>query len=82
MDNGLLYHHETIMGHKVNQLCLPECRIPIVLKMGGSWCAIRGTHGGQVYEIPDKIEFLVPENGRTYSFVLLNLHNMSVEGTN
>ena len=34
VDSGLLYHRETIMGHKVNQLCLPECRIPIVLKMG------------------------------------------------
>ena len=34
IENGLLYHRETVCGHKVNQLCLPECRIPIVLKMG------------------------------------------------
>ena len=34
IDDGLLYHRETIFGHKVNQLCLPECRIPIVLRMG------------------------------------------------
>jgi len=81
MDNDVLYHHETIMGHKVNQLCIPECRIPIVLKMGHD-APFTGHMGGQVYEIPDKIEFLVPKNGRTYSFVLLNLHNMSVEGTN
>ena len=32
--DGLLYHHETLMGHRVNQLCLPECRVPIVLRMG------------------------------------------------
>ena len=32
--DGLLYHHETLMGHRVNQLCLPACRVPIVLRMG------------------------------------------------
>jgi hypothetical protein len=34
IDNGLLYHRDTILGHKVKQLCLPECRVPIVLEMG------------------------------------------------
>jgi len=34
LKDGLLYHHETLMGHRVNQLCLPECRVPIVLRMG------------------------------------------------
>jgi hypothetical protein len=34
IDNDLLYHHDKILGHKVNQLCLPERRVPIVLEMG------------------------------------------------
>jgi len=34
IDNGLLYHRDTILGHKVKQLCLPESRVPIVLEMG------------------------------------------------
>ena len=34
IDNGLLYHRNTFLGHKVKQLCLPECRIPVVLEMG------------------------------------------------
>jgi hypothetical protein len=34
VENGLLYHRDNILGHKINQLCLPEKRIPIVLEMG------------------------------------------------
>ena len=32
-EGGLLYHRDTIMGHKVKQLCLPEVRVPVVLEM-------------------------------------------------
>jgi transposase InsO family protein/ribosomal protein L21E len=32
-DNNLLYHKGEIMGHKVNQLCLPEDRIGVVLRV-------------------------------------------------
>ena len=34
VENGLLYHRETILGHKVKQLVLPQCRQAVVLKMG------------------------------------------------
>src|ERR1043165_1046283 len=33
VENKLLYHRDTIMGHKVKQLCLPEPRVNIVLEM-------------------------------------------------
>jgi len=33
VDNGLLYHRDTILGHRVKQLCLPEKRIPIILEI-------------------------------------------------
>jgi transposase InsO family protein len=33
IDNNLLYHKGEIMGHKVNQLCLPEDRIGVVLRV-------------------------------------------------
>ena len=33
IDNNLLYHSGEIMGHKVNQLCLPESRIGVVLRV-------------------------------------------------
>ena len=33
IDNDLLYHKGEIMGHKVNQLCLPEDRIEVVLRV-------------------------------------------------
>jgi len=33
-ENRLLYHHEKILGHVVEQLCLPSSRIPPVLKLG------------------------------------------------
>ena len=32
--NRLLNHHEKILGHVVEQLCLPSSRIPPVLKLG------------------------------------------------
>ena len=39
IEDGLLYHRDiyhrdTVLGHKVNQLCLPEKRVPVVLEMG------------------------------------------------
>ena len=34
IDNTLLYHRDMVLGHKIKQLCLPECRVPIVLEMG------------------------------------------------
>jgi transposase InsO family protein/ribosomal protein L21E len=33
IENNLLYHKGEIMGHKVNQLCLPEDRIEVVLRV-------------------------------------------------
>ena len=33
VDGGLLYHHDTIMGHSVKQLCLPDTRVPVVLEV-------------------------------------------------
>jgi len=32
--NRLLYHHEKILDHVGEQLCLPSSRIPTVLKLG------------------------------------------------
>ena len=34
VDNGLLYHRETLWGQILKQLCLPDLRIPVVLEMG------------------------------------------------
>jgi hypothetical protein len=34
VENGLLFHRDNFLGRKINQLCLPEKRIPIVLEMG------------------------------------------------
>ena len=34
VDNGLLYHRETLWSQKLKQLCLPDQRIPVVLEMG------------------------------------------------
>src|SRR6218665_1086373 len=34
LDNNLLYHRDKILGHNINQLCLPESRIDKVLEMG------------------------------------------------
>ena len=34
VDNGLLYHRETLWGHQLKQLCLTDQRIPVVLEMG------------------------------------------------
>ena len=34
VEDGLLHHKETLWGHKIVQLCLPETRIPVVLEMG------------------------------------------------
>ena len=34
VENGLLYHRETLWGQKLKQLCLPDQRIPVVLEMG------------------------------------------------
>jgi len=33
VDGGLLYHHDTVMGHSVKQLCLPDTRVPVVLEV-------------------------------------------------
>ncbi|MDW0176774.1 MAG: DDE-type integrase/transposase/recombinase, partial [Nitrososphaeraceae archaeon] len=33
VENNLLYHKGEIMGHKVNQLCLPESRVEVVLQL-------------------------------------------------
>ena len=48
VEDGLLYHHDTILGHKVKQLCLPEKRIPVVLEMGHD-APFAGTHGCQIH---------------------------------
>jgi hypothetical protein len=32
LEEGLLYHKETLLGHKVKQLVLPKCGWPIVLQ--------------------------------------------------
>jgi len=32
--NKLLYHNENILGHEVEELCLPVSRIPCVLQLG------------------------------------------------
>jgi transposase InsO family protein len=34
VENGLLCHRENLLGHKVKQLVLPECRRKVVLEMG------------------------------------------------
>ena len=49
VEDDLLYHRDTILGHKVKQLCLPEKRVPIVLEMGhdapfAGHMAVKSTH--------------------------------------
>ena len=34
VEDGLFHHKETLWGHKIVQLCLPNTRIPVVLEMG------------------------------------------------
>ena len=48
VDNGLLYHRDTILGHKVKQQCLMEHRVPVALEM--SYDALLA--GNMIFKLP------------------------------